>query len=164
MACAKLHASPVGDDEYLRAVHYIPVETLIPRDEELRAILLRMDPSIPKYIFTASAKHHAVRCLEALGIQDLFDGIIDCKSCDFETKHSKHAFQVAMQTAGVKDPERCVFLDDSPKNIQAARSVGWRSVLVGRVGRDCGTTISSEHAELEIDRIHDFPNVLPELF
>jgi len=36
--------------------------------------------------------------------------------------------------------------------------------LVGRVGRDCGTTISSEHAELEIDRIHDFPNVLPELF
>jgi FMN phosphatase YigB (HAD superfamily) len=55
-------------------------------------------------------------------------------------------------------------LDDSVSNIRAAREIGWRSVLVGRVGRDCGTPISSEHAELQIDRIHDMRHVLPELF
>jgi FMN phosphatase YigB (HAD superfamily) len=55
-------------------------------------------------------------------------------------------------------------LDDSVSNIRAAHEIGWRSVLVGRVGRDCGNPISSEHAELEIDRIHDVRHVLPELF
>ena len=71
-----------------------------------------------------------------------------------------------MKIAGVpkNEPESCIFLDDSRKNIEAAREIGWRSVLVGTVGRDCGTPISSDHAELEIDRIHDMPTALPELF
>ena len=38
------------------------------------------------------------------------------------------------------------------------------SVLVGRTGRDCGKEITSEHAEVEIDRIHQLPEVFPELF
>ena len=66
--------------------------------------------------------------------------------------------------AGVKLPEACLFFDDNVTNIKAARGIGWRSVLVGRVGRDCGRPVSSEHAELEVDRIHDLPAVLPELF
>ena len=45
----------------------------------------------------------------------------------------------------------------------AARSIGWRSILVGLRGRDDGLPLSSEHAELEIERIHDIERVLPEL-
>ena len=40
-------------------------------------MLLKIDPSIPKYIFTASVRDHAERCLRALGIEDLFVDIID---------------------------------------------------------------------------------------
>jgi putative hydrolase of the HAD superfamily/pyrimidine and pyridine-specific 5'-nucleotidase len=69
-----------------------------------------------------------------------------------------------MKIAGVEDPEACIFLDDSVRNMTAAREIGWRSVLVGRVGRDCGKPVSSDHAELEIDRIHQIASVLPELF
>jgi putative hydrolase of the HAD superfamily/pyrimidine and pyridine-specific 5'-nucleotidase len=151
-------------DEFLSHVHDIPISEMLEKDEELRAIIESMDPSIPKYIFTASVRHHAERCLTALGIDDLFVDIIDIKQCDFNSKHSEHAFQKAMKIAGVEDPETCLFLDDSIKNIHAARQMGWRSVLVGRVGRDCGKQIESEHAEHEIDRIHDIPKVLPELF
>ena len=86
------------------------------------------------------------------------------KSCNLATKHSTEAFAAALKIAGVKNPETCLFLDDSTKNIKVARSMGIRSFLVGRVGRDCGTTITSEHAEHEIDRIHDFPLVVPEIF
>ena len=86
------------------------------------------------------------------------------KSCNLATKHSTEAFEAALKIAGVKDPETCLFLDDSTKNIATARSLGIRSFLVGRVGRDCGTPITSEHAEHEIDIIHDFPNVMPEIF
>jgi len=151
-------------DGFLKDVHDIPIDDLLQRDSELREILLAIDPSIPKYIFTASVSHHAVRCLKALGIDDLFDDIIDCKRCDFESKHSEHSFRVAMEVARISDPERCLFLDDSLTNIHSARLIGWRSVLVGRVGRDCGEPVSSEHAELEIERIHDMRDVLPELF
>ena len=123
-----------------------------------------MDPSIKRYVFTASVKHHAERCLKALGIEDLFVDIIDVKACDLQTKHSPVAFQRAMEIANVDDPEACVFLDDSMKNIAAARSIGWRSILVGRVSRDTKQPITTEHAESEIHRIHDFSMVLPELF
>jgi pyrimidine 5'-nucleotidase len=165
LAEGHLENSPEAIDGYLRDVHDIPVFDLIKPDQKLRDILLHMDPNIPKFIFTASVSHHAIRCLRALGIEDIFqDIVIDVKRCDLETKHSRHSFQAAMKIAQVDDPEACVFLDDSLTNIRAAREIGWRSVLVGKVGRDCGKPMSSENAELEVDRIHDIVHVLPELF
>lgn len=151
-------------DAFLHDVHDIPIHELLQPDQELREILLRIDPSIPKYIFTASVREHAMRCLQALGVADLFVDIIDCKKCDLETKHSRHSFETAMRVANVENPEDVLFFDDSVKNIKAARDIGWRSVLVGRVGRDCGHPISSENAELEIDHIHHVEYVLPEIF
>lgn len=153
-------------DAYLRDVHQVPVSEHLSVDTELREMILRINPSIPKYIFTASVRHHAERCLEALGIRDLFVDIIDVKSCNLATKHSREAFQAAMAIANVppSDAESVLFLDDSIKNIQVARSMGIRSFLVGKVGRDSGQAITTEHAEQELDRIHDFPNVVPELF
>lgn len=151
-------------DGFLHEVHSIQVHELLQTDNVLREMLLRMDPTIPKYIFTASVAHHAERCLRALGIEDLFVGVVDCKMCDFESKHAEHSFRVAMEFAGVQDPEQCLFFDDNLTNIQAASAIGWRCVLVGRLGRDCGQRITSLHAELEVDRIHELPKVLPELF
>jgi putative hydrolase of the HAD superfamily/pyrimidine and pyridine-specific 5'-nucleotidase len=151
-------------DQYLKDVHDLPIHEHLSIDNELRDMILKIDPSIPKYIFTASVREHAERCLRALGIDDLFVDIIDVKSCNLATKHSTESFEAAMRIANVKNPESCIFLDDSIKNIEAARAVGWRSYLVGRVGRDCGQRISTEHSEGEIDKIHDMPHILPELF
>lgn len=95
-----LEDSEEAVNRYLQEVHDIPVSRHISRDENLRRILLRIDPSIPKYIFTASVRDHAKRCLEALGIDDLFEDLIDCKRCNLETKHSRHSFEVAMKVAG----------------------------------------------------------------
>jgi putative hydrolase of the HAD superfamily/pyrimidine and pyridine-specific 5'-nucleotidase len=157
--------NPKAIDAFLEEVHDLPIHELLKPDKELREILLKMDPTIPKFIFTASVSHHAERCVKALGIDDLFeDVVIDVKQCNLETKHSRHSFDAAMKIAGVEDPEACIFLDDSVRNMTAAREIGWRSVLVGTVGRDCGKPISSDHAELEIDRIHQIASVLPELF
>lgn len=151
-------------DEYLKDVHDLPINDLLEPDEELQEMLEKMDPSIPKYVFTASVRDHAERCLQALGVQNYFEDIIDVRSVGLVTKHSDEAFRAAMKIAGIKDPSACVFLDDSVKNIEAARRIGWRSILVGRVGRDCGKPISSEHSEHDIDRIHQFRLVYPELF
>jgi pyrimidine 5'-nucleotidase len=159
-----LEHSEESIDDFLSHVHDISVDQMLLVDKELRKMIEQMDPTIPKYIFTASVRHHAEACLTALGINDLFVDIIDVKACGLNSKHSEHSFKTAMKVAGVDDPESCLFLDDSVKNIQAARKVGWRSVLVGKIGRDCGKEISTEHAEHEIDRIHHLPKVMPELF
>ena len=160
-----LEDSQEAIDKFLEEVHDLPIHELLKPDPKLREILLQMDPSVPKYIFTASVSHHAERCLKALGIDDLFeDVIIDVKRCKLETKYSRNSFDETMKIAGVDDPEACVFFDDSVKNIEAAREIGWRSILVGRTDRDCGTPVSSDDAEVEIDHIHQITNALPELF
>jgi pyrimidine 5'-nucleotidase len=160
-----LEDTPEAIDLYLETVHDIGVEQLIQPDLRLQQVLAKLDPTIPRYVFTASVEAHARRCIRALGIEEYFDPtIIDCKRCDLETKHSQHSFAKAMEVAGVTDPQACLFLDDSLTNIQAARHVGWRSILVGKVARDTGSAISSEHAELEIRTIHGIESVLPELF
>jgi putative hydrolase of the HAD superfamily len=160
-----LKDTPEEIDRYLETVHDIGVDRLIAPDPRLQQVLARLDPTIPRFVFTASVEAHARRCIRALGIEELFDKtIIDCKQCDLETKHSKHSFAKAMEIAGVTDPQACLFLDDSLTNIQAARHVGWRSILVGKVARDTGSAISSVHAEMEIATIHEIEKLLPELF
>ena len=37
----------------------------------------------------------------------------------------------------------CVLLDDSVRNIQRAKAMGWRTVLVGKVERDSGAALAS---------------------
>ena len=152
-------------DEFLNYVHDLGIQDKLQPDLELRRVLLSMDPSVPKYVFTASVRHHAERVLKALGIEDLFVDIIDVWVCGMETKHSPSSFRAAMQVAGIEKPSSCLLLDDSVRNLQAANQMGWRSVLVGRVGRDCGKPVTAKpHSESEIDRIHDLPQALPELF
>ena len=152
-------------DSYLRDVHDIPISSYLKEDIKLKNILESIDPSIPKYIFTASVKHHAERCLDALGIRDMFVDIIDVKACGLATKHTDQAFESAMRVANISNPSSCLFFDDSLKNIRVGARIGWRCVLVGKVGRDCGNPINSGGAaEHEIDRIHEISNIYPELF
>ena len=56
-------------DEYLLWAHDVPLEKHIGRDEKLRDVLLKVKAEgFPMYIFTASARHHAEKCLELLVI------------------------------------------------------------------------------------------------
>ncbi|CEG00364.1 Pyrimidine 5-nucleotidase [Ostreococcus tauri] len=147
-------------EEFLEYAHDIPLE--IERDERLREMLLRM--KTPKWVFTASVAAHAKRCLEALGIEDLFEGIIDVRAVEWETKHSTKAYEAAMRIAGVDDPAACLFLDDSTSNMKTARVMGWTNILVGTHARDGGHEIECEHADHIISTVHDFEALMPEHF
>lgn len=70
-----------------------------------------------------------------------------------------------LRIAGVTlEPSECLFLDDSVSNMRAAKSVGWRTVLVGRHARDTGDCIECEHADHAVDKVHELRTVAPELF
>jgi len=150
-----------GVEDFLVKVHQISYEDILP-DPALGSMIARVQPK--RFVFTAAAREHAERCLDKLGIKDLFLGIIDTRVCKLETKHSEAAFQAAMAFAKTDDAASCLLIDDSVKNIQAAKRQGWQTVLVGMTSRDTGKPISCPEADYHIPCVHDLPKVMPGLF
>ena len=58
-------------EEYLVFCHDIPLHDHIGPDPQLRRMLEGI--TLPKWVFTASTVPHATRCLERLGIFDMFE-------------------------------------------------------------------------------------------
>eukprot|EP00966_Prymnesium_polylepis_P048904 1131632-Prymnesium_polylepis.1 len=53
----------------------------------------------------------------------------------------------------------------SVKNIDAAKKMGWRTVLVGKVDRDTGAPIPTPpSADVHVESLHSLPTDLPEIF
>ena len=169
MQCENL-IDELGVEEYLEYAHDIPLGEHITPDPELRAMLLSLDPTIPKWVFTASTKPHATRCLELLGVSDLFQGVIDVRAVQWATKHDDDAYLNAMKihTASLPGttlkPHECLFLDDSTSNMKAAKRCGWNTVLVGRRARDTGELLECDDADHAVDTIHQLPEIMPHLF
>ena len=90
-------------EEYLEFCHDIPLHHHIKPDPELRAMLQSI--ALPKWVFTASIKAHAERCLDLLGVGDLFEGIIDVRAVDWLTKHNPDAYTKAMNIGRAWVPE-----------------------------------------------------------
>lgn len=150
-------------EDFLTEVHNIDYSD-IEEDKVLRELLSKCKRKQDRYVFTASAREHADRCLKKIGIADLFYSIIDTRVCCLETKHSVPAFESAMIAAGCAEPRECVLFDDSVKNIKMAKRMGWTTVLVGLRERDTGKLFTCEEADHHIESLHDLPRVMPGLF
>lgn len=162
----------VDADDFLAYVHDLPIEEIIQPDAELRQLLRELAPQ--KWIFTNADANHARRVLDALGISDCFQGIIDIRRMNFVCKPDPQAYQIALRLVGASSPERCIYLDDAMRNLIPARQIGMFTVLVG----DDGSHPQSDHAgrfdqlaaaqapesaHVIIRRPHDLPRLLPEL-
>jgi putative hydrolase of the HAD superfamily len=119
----------VDMDDYLEFVHDVPVGQYLHPDPELRQALQKIPAQ--KYIFTNASANHARRVLEALGLQELFDGIIDVHVIYPFCKPMPEAFGLALQAAGNPAPGECLLLDDQRRITRAARQLGMYTVLVG---------------------------------
>ncbi|KAA0061697.1 HAD-superfamily hydrolase, subfamily IA, variant 3 [Cucumis melo var. makuwa] len=154
-------------DDYHGFVHGRLPYDRIKQDFQLRRLLL----SIPqrKIIFTNSDMIHATKALSRLGLEGCFEKII----C-FETmnpnlpkaarpnefpillKPSMDAMRIALDVADV-DPRHTLFLDDNIRNIAAGKSLGLRTVLVGK-------TVKSKEADYVVESVHNLVQVIPEIW
>jgi pyrimidine 5'-nucleotidase len=119
----------VDMDDYLAFVHDVPLDHFIHPDPQLQAALAGI-PS-RKFIFTNSDTNHTRRVLRVLGLEGLFEGIIDVHSIAPFCKPMPEAFELALKAAGNPDPPACVLLDDQRRITRAARSLGMYTILVG---------------------------------
>jgi pyrimidine 5'-nucleotidase len=141
----------IEPQEYLDFVHDIPVGEFIKPDPELNALLQAYPQR--KLVFTNADNAHAHRVLQALGIQDVFEKVIDIQDIDPHCKPMREAFDQAIKLAGNPDPRACVMLDDSQANLATAGAMGFTTIRVG------SNQLSWDY-DYCIPRIHDLPKVL----
>jgi len=112
----------------------LPLETMLSPDPRIRKLLEDIDRSKCRvWALTNAYRTHAERVLRILDLRDQIEGVIFCDygedTEDFSCKPEPSFYHKAMVQAGVQDPTKCLFVDDSLSNIQGAKRVGWiRSV------------------------------------
>ncbi len=149
------HFYSVDVDDYLAYVHDVPLQDHLQPAPELRPLLLSLPQT--RWIFTNADSNHARRVLAALELEGCFHGIIDIRALEFQCKPDRAAFVRGLELAGESHPERCVFLDDAPRNLIPARQMGFKTVLVNEQS-------DTEAAEVIIPRLQDLRQAMPELW
>jgi|LSQX01.1.fsa_nt_gb putative hydrolase of the HAD superfamily len=118
----------VDMDAYLDFVHDIPIEELLTPDPELDQVLQALPQR--KVIFTNASARHAIRVSQQLGVQNHFERIIDIYDQYPFCKPELDAFHKALALVD-EQPQHCLMVDDNPKNLESARSLGMETVIVG---------------------------------
>lgn len=145
----------VAADDYLAFVHDVPLHPYLEDDPILQDILRSLPQDL--WIFTNADQHHARAVTKALGITDLFKGIVDLTAMDFVVKPQPESYQIALKMAGGIDPAHCIMFDDLPANLAGASAAGLTTVLVGENG-------THHQADYQLTKIHDIKKVLPQLW
>ncbi|KAI0307280.1 pyrimidine 5-nucleotidase [Multifurca ochricompacta] len=106
----------------------IPLEDILKPDPRLRQLLQDIDRSKCRvWALTNAYDTHAERVLKILNLRDQIEGVVFCDYLeeDFDCKPEPTFYLQAMQKAGVRDPTKCLFVDDSLGNVEGAKNVGW---------------------------------------
>lgn len=144
----------VDENDFLEYVHDLPIPEYLQPNAELLSVLEGI--SLPKYIFTNSDIKHATRVLNRLGISECFMAIIDIHSIAPFCKPMSEAYQIALSIAGNPSPDACLFVDDSPANLEGAQSVGMQTLCVNG-------HLQSPDTCLCIHRLEELPAALTRL-
>jgi putative hydrolase of the HAD superfamily len=124
--------------EFLEFVHDLPLERYLDYDAELDGMLARLP--LRKVVFTNADAPHARRVLARLGLERHFERILDIHALDFVNKPEQGAYLRVLEILDARGGE-CVFLEDTPVNLEPARALGMRTVLVagapGAIEVDC---------------------------
>lgn len=142
---------------YLNYVHNIPLENYLQPNPDLRKILKSIQGR--KIIFTNADQNHAMRVIERLGLAGIFERIIDVMDVAPYCKPQPEAFEQALRLLGGISPSNCVIIEDSIPNVQAARQLGFYTILVGK-NNDHAASAHATLASLdELPRLADNPSL-----
>jgi len=153
----------------------LPLEDMIDPDPSIRKLFQDIDRSKARvWALTNAYKTHATRVLKILNVDDLIDGLVFCNYEDqnFSCKPERDYYDQALKKAGVTDPSKCYFIDDSRTNIDAANSFGWghcihfceRGLTATEGGIEKIIGDDENLADDAVASLNDLRKVWPELF
>jgi putative hydrolase of the HAD superfamily len=114
----------IDPDAYHDAVNDLESLGLGP-DARLRRGLERLPGR--RLVFTNNCGRYAAEVLGKLGVDDLFDGIVDARAMGFVAKPHAGAYEALLRQGGF-DPRRAALFDDSARNLVPAHALGMTTV------------------------------------
>lgn len=144
----------VDTEEYLAYVHGMDLSKYLAPDPDMRYQLA----SLPykKWIFTNSDRNHTQRVLQAIGIEDLFEGIMDVWTMHHIPKPETWTYQNARRLVGNPDPSSIIFVDDTIKNLVPPTKMGWQTVWIDGA-------MANPQVSYTIPKLHYLPNVIEQI-
>ena len=118
----------IDPDEFLEFVHDINLEILKP-NTELSKIIKNLPGN--KFIFTNGSKKHAENVLKQLEMSGIFDDIFDIKESNFIPKPNINAYLSFIDKTKI-EPDVSIMFEDIGRNLEAAKKLGMRTVLIKR--------------------------------
>jgi putative hydrolase of the HAD superfamily len=124
---------------YLSAVHdNVELEQFLTRDEALLAALTAIE--IEKVVFTNAPGEYARRVMACLGLDEHFRHVIDLEFHNYHGKPFREAYERVIAHLDVI-AEECLLVEDTYRNLRAAKELGMITVLVSTSGA------AGEHAD-----------------
>lgn len=144
----------VDADTYHDFVNDIDALDLSP-DTQLRVGLARLAGR--RIVFTNNCGRFASDVLTRLGVQDLFDEIVDARATDFVPKPLTMAYEALIARTGL-EPRRAALFDDSARNLVPARALGMTTIWFNNGQGQSHWTIDNaeRHIDYQTDNLASF--------
>ena len=151
----------VDADDYLTFVHAIPVETYLRPNPALAAMLAGLP--LRRVIYTNATQAYGWRVLRALGVSDCFERVIGIEDVGLRNKLFRDAYERVLGLLGAEGDE-CIMVEDSDRNLRAAKALGMTTMLVGTDGFDALSGGIQESADFVLENVLDVGPVVHNLF
>lgn len=126
----------VDPDDFLARTHPFPdLEDLIAPDPHLAAALRRLPGR--RIVLTNAPDAYAQRVVRRLGVAHLVERIVPIEAMRFAGRLQPKPSRAMLRRLAAQlrvPPQACVLVEDSVQNLDAARAVGMRTVLVTGIG------------------------------
>jgi putative hydrolase of the HAD superfamily len=118
---------------FLWHTHQFPeLHKQVLREPRLRHVLKKLPGR--KLLYSNAPTHYAEAVLRLLRVDDLFDGVFAIEHARYRPKPEMAGFARFLNCHRV-NPAHCVMVEDSAQNLQMAKRLGMKTVLVGAEAR-----------------------------
>jgi putative hydrolase of the HAD superfamily len=138
----------IDASDYLAFVHDIPVETYLGPDVALDAMLDALP--LRRVVYTNATTEYSWRVLRVLGIDERFERVISIEDVGLRNKLYRDGHERALTLLGAQGNE-CIMVEDSVRNLKAAKALGMTTLLV----RQAGVLGLAEESDGSVDHVLD---------
>ena len=117
-------------NHFLEETHQLEnLHDMVIQVKRLRHMLENLDGR--KLVFTNAPRSYALRVLEILDIEDVFELVFSVESTKFHAKPSIRGFQLLLKTIKVKASD-CVMLEDNLAALMTAKRLGMKTIWISK--------------------------------
>lgn len=142
-------------DHFLWHTHQFPeLERMVLREPRLRHVLKALPGK--KLVFSNAPQHYAHEVLKLLRIDGLFDDVMAVEQARYRPKPDSFGFMRLLRRHRLK-AARCVMVEDSAENLQAAKRLGMRTVWV------TAETRKPSYVDVKVRNVMELPRAMSRL-